>query len=159
MRAMAIRRIRPWILCAWVCAIGGATSCGGDNGGSSGGMQTRVHVTVSEFQVVPATARASAGRVTFAVTNTGTELHEFVVVRTDLAPDALPTAADGSFDEEGANVDVLGEIPEFAPGPTYLLTLDLVAGHYVLLCNRVEVEDGETVAHYHEGMRTSFSID
>lgn len=159
MRVSAIRRLRPWILCSSTFAIGVAMSCGGGNDGNSGGMQTRVDVTVSEFHVVPAAARAPAGRVMFAVTNTGTELHEFVVVRTDLAPDALPTEADGSFNEDAASVDVLGEIPEFAPGPTYLLTLDLTAGHYVLLCNRVEVEGGETVAHYHEGMRTSFSID
>lgn len=158
MRVTWIRRVRPWMAMVWMVTVGAATSCGsGDDHG--GGMATQVKVAVREFQVVPERASAPAGRVTFAVTNTGTELHEFVVVRTDLAPDALPTNADGSFNEDDASVDVLGEIPEFVPGPTYLLTLDLMRGHYVLLCNRVEVEDATTVAHYHQGMRTSFSIE
>jgi len=37
--------------------------------------------------------------------------------------------------------------------------VDLDAGNYVLICNIVEEEDGETVSHYQEGMRTPFTVE
>ncbi len=139
-----------------VLALVSAGACGG--GSTVGNAGSLVQVQVSEYQVVPNQTSAALGRVVFQVTNAGTVPHEFLVVKTDLALDALPTQADGSFDEGGAGVDVLGEIPEFEPGGTYELKLDLAAGNYVLLCNRVVVEDdGEIVSHFHKGMRTVFS--
>ena len=39
------------------------------------------------------------------------------------------------------------------------LTANLEAGSYVLLCNIVEEEDGETESHYAEGMHTSFTVE
>lgn len=130
-----------------------AAACGGDEGGS-------VDVTLQEFAVVPAEASVSAGEVTFNVTNEGPEdVHEFVVFQTDLAPDALPTAEDGSVDEEGEGVTLIDEIEDIAVGDSPSLTVDLDAGSYVLICNIVEEEDGETIVHYAEGMRTGFTVE
>jgi uncharacterized cupredoxin-like copper-binding protein len=119
-----------------------------------------VDVTTQEYAVVPAQDSVAAGRVTFKVTNQGPDdEHEFVVVKTDLAPDALPTKKNGSVDEEGAGIEIVDEIEPFAPGKTKRLTVDLAPGSYVLLCNVVLKEDGGTESHYQEGMRTAFTVE
>lgn len=129
-----------------------ATACGGDGGGS-------VEVTLQEFAVVPAESEVSAGSVEFVVTNEGPEdPHEFVVFKTDLAPDALPTAEDGSVEEEGEGVELIGEIEEFPVGETETITFDLDAGNYVFICNLVEEEEGGLESHYQEGMRVAFTV-
>jgi hypothetical protein len=46
------------------------------------------------------------------------DTHEFVVFKTDLAADALPTASDGSVDEEGEGVELVDEIEDIAVGDT-----------------------------------------
>ena len=135
-------------------ALFSLVACGG------GGAETTVAVTLQEYAILPAQASAPAGSVTFDAENTGPDLsHELVVIRTDLAPDALPTAEDGSVDETGEGVEVIGEIEEFAPGASETRTFDLEAGTYVLVCNVVDEEGGETLAHYALGMRTGFTVE
>ena len=116
-------------------------------------------VTLQEVAVVPETTTIPAGSVTLEVTNAGPALaHELVVVRTDLAAADLPTREDGSFDEEGEGVEVLGEVEELPPGATESLTLDLPAGHYVFLCNVVADQDGQPFSHYAQGMRVDIEV-
>ena len=120
---------------------------------------TIVPVTIQEVAVVPAMTTIPAGSVTFDVTNAGPELvHEFLVVRTDLPADALPTLEDGSFDEAGEGVEVVGELEAFEPGMTQSLTVDLAAGHHVLLCNVVADMDGAPFSHYQAGMRVDVEV-
>jgi hypothetical protein len=138
------------ILAAALALVAGA--CGGDGGGN-------VDVTLQEFAVVPDVSEVGAGSVEFSVTNEGpNDPHEFVVFRTDLAADALPTSDDGSVDEEGEGVELIDEIEEFPVGETQTITLDLEAGSYVFICNLVEEEEGELESHYQEGMRVSFTV-
>jgi uncharacterized cupredoxin-like copper-binding protein len=128
--------------------------------GCSGDEETTVDVTVQEFAVIPAESSAPAGDVTFDVMNEGPDdVHEFVVFKTDLAPDALPTAADASVDEEGEGVELIDEIEDIAVGDTPTLTVTLDAGSYVFICNIVEEEGGETIAHYQQGMRVAFTVE
>jgi hypothetical protein len=87
------------------------------------------------------------------------DVHEFMVVKTDLAPDALPTVADGSFDEAGSGVEVIDEVKDVAVGQSQDLTVSLVAGAYVLLCNKVVTENGETESHYAKGMHAAFTVE
>ena len=69
--------------------------------GAGGGTATTVAVTLQEWSVLAAPASAPAGSVTFQVTNTGPEdVHEFVVLKTDLDPGALPVDANGAVTEE-----------------------------------------------------------
>lgn len=122
-----------------------------------------VAVTLQEYAVLPAQASAPAGTVTFAVENKGPKHnHELVVVRTDLAPESLPTKADGSVDETGAGIaQALGEIEELAPNKTESKAFELQAGKYVLFCNLVEAHDGMAdmpMVHYKLGMRTAFTV-
>jgi hypothetical protein len=126
----------------------------GDGGGGT------VEVTLQEFAVLPAQASVEAGEVSFEVENTGpNDPHELVVIRTDLAPDALPTTEEGAVNEQGEGIEVIGEIEEFPPGETRSGTFDLEAGAYVLICNVVEEEDGEIEAHYAQGMRVAFTVE
>ena len=149
-----------------------AVGCSNDNGGETGataetggataatGGGSTVDVTLQEFAVLPAQESAPAGDVTFDVTNKGPDdTHEFVVFKTDLAQDALPTNKDGSVDEEGEGVELVDEIEDIAVGKTPSLTVSLDAGSYVLICNIVEKEGGETIAHYQQGMRTGFTAE
>ena len=118
-----------------------------------------VNVTLREFSVSVDQRTVPQGQVTFHVTNGGTVPHEFLVIKTDLAAERLPTLSDGSFDEEGAGVDVLNELEDIDPGQSRDLTIDLDDAHYVLICNMVHRDGTRVSAHYSLGMRTSFEVD
>ena len=95
--------------------------------------------------------------MTFRVTNKGPEdIHEFVVLKTDLGPGALPVDADGAVTETGAGIEVIGEIEDIPVGQTQDLTVTLVTGKYVLLCNIYDATEKE--AHYTMGMRIAFEV-
>ena len=118
------------------------------------GRATNVAVSLSEYTVIPTPSSAFAGTISFDVTNYGTVEHEFLVVRTDLAPGSLPTNADLSYEEDGPGTTLVDEIPGIPVGQSASLVLDLPAGHYVLLCN--EVVGG--MSHYHMGMHAAFTL-
>ena len=124
---------------------------------SAGAGGEPIAVSLQEWAVVPAADSAPAGDVTFQVTNTGPDdVHEFVIVRTDLDPGVLPTADDGSVDESGEGMAVVDEIEDIPVGETMDLTVTLDPGAYVLLCNIYD--EAEQEAHYQLGMRTSFTV-
>jgi uncharacterized cupredoxin-like copper-binding protein len=124
-------------------------ACGGDGG--------EVDITLQEFAVGATPATAGAGSVTFNIVNNGPDdVHEFVVIRTDLDPNALPTDENGAVDEAGEGIEVIDEVEEMEPGASETLTVDLEAGSYALICNIYDAEEDE--AHYSEGMRTAFTL-
>ena len=107
----------------------------------------------------PRSDSAAAGDVTFSITNDGPEdVHEFVVIATDLEPADLPTDETGAVDEAGEGIEeVVGEIEEIAVGATEELTVSLDAGNYVLACNIYSEDEDE--AHYAMGMYTAFTVN
>jgi uncharacterized cupredoxin-like copper-binding protein len=118
---------------------------------------TTVEVKLQEWAVGTDVNTAPPGAVTFAVSNIGPEdVHEFVVIKTDLSLIALPTDANGAVNEEGGGVEVIGEIEDVAVGASEELTVTLAPGAYVLICNIYD--DTEKEAHYQQGMRTSFTV-
>jgi uncharacterized cupredoxin-like copper-binding protein len=136
-----------------------AIGCGDDDDGGAAAGGGEVNVVLSEFIVEPDPDSADAGEITFVVDNQGGETHEFVVVEAASA-DELPLADDESFDEEAfGEENVLGEVEDVASGDTEDLTLDLEPGSYLLLCNIVEEEDGESESHFAEGMHASFTVE
>jgi uncharacterized cupredoxin-like copper-binding protein len=152
------RRATIWMAAIAVLSLV-AAGCSDDDGGETG-SDGNVEVTLQEFAVLPSPDSAPAGEVTFDVTNIGPEdVHEFVVFATDLAPDALPTAPDGSVDERGEGVELIDEIEDIAVDATPTLTVTLDAGSYVLICNIVEEEDADTIVHYQQGMRVGFTAE
>ena len=145
------------VACAPVGSSASATDAAsvGASDGPSGGATT-VNVTLQEFSVIPESATAPAGDVTFHVTNEGPEdVHEFVIFKTDLEPDSLPTAADGSVDEAGEGLELIDEIEDVPVGESQDVTATLDAGSYVLVCNIVESD----AVHYTNGMRTGFTVE
>ena len=122
-------------------------------------ISTTVNVTLQEFSVTPDQASVSAGHITFHVSNVGEDMHEFLVIKTDLAPDMLPTNADGSYFENGPGTELLDEIDLVPSGESRDLQIDLAPANYVLICNMVHTEDnGEIEVHYQLGMRTGFTV-
>lgn len=152
-------RARHLVVGVAALMIVGLAACGSDNGGGGGAATSSVSVTEREWEVAPDPTSADAGEVTFSVSNEGTEIHEFVVVKTDLASGDLPTVEDGSVDEEGEGIEPVDEIEDIAAGSSQELKVDLESGHYVVLCNIVEKENGETEPHYAKGMRTDFTVN
>lgn len=122
------------------------------------GEATVVAVSLQEWAVVPDQSSAPAGDITFAVTNDGPDdIHEFVVLRTDLDPADLPVDENGVVSEEGEGIEVIDEIEDIPVGDSQDLTVSLDAGNYVLICNIWSPDEGE--AHYKLGMRVAFSVD
>ena len=149
---MKIRRSASLVAAATFALIsagcGGAASPAPSAPAASSAAGGPIAVALKEWSVTPAGATANAGPVTFAITNTGTAVHEFVVVKTDTKADALPVV-DGKIDESSlAPVD---EVEDIAVGATPSLEVQLEAGHYVLLCN---IE-----GHYAQGMRADFDVN
>lgn len=110
-----------------------------------------ITATESDFKIELSTATAAPGPVTFHVTNSGAQTHEFVIIKTDTAQDALPTDDSGNeVDEDAAGLTVVDEVEDLAPGASEDLTATLDAGSYVLICN--------VAGHYQLGMHTAFTV-
>ena len=140
---MKVRVFKYAVGVAMVAAmLGGCSSSGG------------VKATESDFKIALDSTSASSGDVTFNVVNNGPSVHEFVVFKTDLAEDSLPTKKENGaviVDEEGSGLTVIDEIEDIAEGDTQDLTVDLDAGKYVLICN--------LPTHYQLGMHAAFTVE
>jgi uncharacterized cupredoxin-like copper-binding protein len=117
-----------------------AGSCGGGGG---------IGVTLADFTITLDESSAAAGELTFDVSNEAEQTHEFVIFKTDLAEDQLPTDEDGNVDESGEGVELIDEIEDIEAGASPSLTVTLDAGSYVFICN--------IPGHYGQGMHTSFT--
>lgn len=149
--------IMATVLAATVMAAPAALAQEAESGAAAAASE--VNVTLQEWAVIPDVLSVPAGAVTFNATNAGPmDPHELVIVRTDIPAAELPTREDGGFDEEAEGVEVVAEIEEFAVGSSESITLDLAAGHYALLCNLVEEEEGELEPHYRLGMWVDFEV-
>jgi uncharacterized cupredoxin-like copper-binding protein len=125
-----------------------AVSCGGGGG---------VGATLEDFSITLDSDSASAGEVTFSIQNNGPSVHEFVVIKTDLAPDALPTTEEDGVtivDEEGQGIEPVDEVEDIPVGESPELTVNLDAGSYVIICNI-----SENGGHYLNGMHTGFTVE
>ncbi len=113
-----------------------------------------VQVQLENFSVTPSESSVEAGEITLDV-SVGSGRHELLVIRTDLAPDALP-ASDGQADE--SQLDVVGELrPAFnADAGSMTLTVNLDPGAYVLICN--VFNPAFSPGHYGRGMSASLTV-
>ena len=141
-----------------VALLASACTSASPSPGGGGGEGTTVNATLQEWSVLPDAASAPAGEVTFVVTNDGPDdVHEFVIVKTDLAPADLPVDETGAVVEGGEGIEVIDEIEDLAVDGSEEVTVTLEAGSYVLLCNIYSEDEDE--AHYAEGMRTAFTVE
>jgi uncharacterized cupredoxin-like copper-binding protein len=130
-----------------------AASCGGDDDGDDGAATDgTVSATLADYSITLDQSSAPAGDVTFEVTNDAAQIHEFVVLQTDLAADALPTDDAGDVNEAGdPGIVLVDEIEDIEGGATPTLAVTLDAGSYVLICN--------LPGHYSQGMHTAFTVE
>jgi len=138
---VASRLHRVLVVPAAVAIVFAVGSCGGGSG---------IGVSLADFTISPDGTSASAGELTFDVTNDAEQIHEFVIFKTDLATDALPTDDEGLVDESGEGVELVDEIEDIAAGSTQSLTVTLDAANYVFICN--------LPGHYAQGMHTAFTV-
>jgi uncharacterized cupredoxin-like copper-binding protein len=98
------------------------------------------------------TAKVKAGKVAFEVTNVSKngEEHEFLVAKSDLAPNQLPMIDAGARVDENKLAD-LKELGDLEPGKSGKLTLELTPGKYLLFCN----EEG----HFAAGMHAYLTVE
>lgn len=109
-----------------------------------------VHVTANEWNMTTDSSSVQAGQITLEVVNQGLAPHEVVLLKTDLATDALKIKANGAEVDESASGEVMGEVEDIESGQTKSLTLNLAPGRYVLTCN--------VLGHYKAGMVTVLEV-
>jgi len=109
-----------------------------------------ITVALTNYTLLPSAASAKAGNVTFVATNSGAGVqHELIVIKTDLTADKLTVENDDKVNEDALKSN--GEVSELDPGKSGSVTLNLDAGHYVLICN--------VPGHYRLGMHTDFTVN
>ena len=117
---------------------------------------TQVDVVLKEWSIEVSPATVKAGQVYFLADNQGPLTpHEVVVIKSRAAPDSL-TAVEGVVPEQ--TVNVIGEIEGFAPDTKASGVFNLTPGTYVLICNIVEIKEGQVESHYLLGMHTVFTV-
>ncbi len=110
-----------------------------------------VNIDLKEYSITPDVLSVPAGSVTLRVRNAGDVNHEMVVLKTDLAPTALPVdSAKDKVSEDGAGVQSIGELEDIHPGNTPSKTFNLSPGKYVFVCN--------IPGHYRSGMVVAFEV-
>ena len=113
----------------------------------------KVDAALTTYAITLDKNSAPAGDIIFHVHNDATDLtHEFVIFKTDLPEDQLPTNDDGTVNEDGAGVTHIDEV-ELEPGQSSDLQVNLAAGNYVLICN---IDSDEM--HYAHGMHVPFTV-
>ena len=129
-------------------ALVGLAGCGGDSNPTA-------KVTASEWVLQVAPGSAKSGQVKFTVNNGGGLEHELVIVQ-EPNPQALPTKADGSVDEDQIpEAQKVGEVENVASNSEKSGTFAMQKGTYVLFCNLSE-KDG--TSHFGKGMSTTFTV-
>jgi uncharacterized cupredoxin-like copper-binding protein len=120
----------------------GAAACYGELAAAakrSASSSRATVVSMSDFKFTPKKLSAKAGRLRVTVKNTGTSPHEFVLIRTKRAANALPMKG-----KEASERGVIGEIPEQKPGKRASHNFRVKTGRYVFICN--------VPGHYKAGM-------
>ena len=110
-----------------------------------------VNVNLTSFEITLSSKTLSAGETSFVTNNKATDvLHEFILVATDLAPDALPLTAEGRVDEASTQFTEVGAAEDIAANASAEFPVALEPGHYVYFCN-IET-------HYSQGMRGEITV-
>ena len=107
----------------------------------------QVTVELRDFSVSTNVPSVAAGKVKIGIRNAANMAHDLVVLKTDTAFDKLPIdGGSAKAKEEGkvGGVDLIGA------GRVVAVTLELVPGNYILLCN--------VAGHYQLGMRAAFKV-
>lgn len=109
-----------------------------------------VGTAVGHMEITADRTSVAAGEVRFDSANRSKSLvHEMLVVKTAIAPQALPRDP-RRHDVAESRIDSLGEVSELKPGASGALTVDLKPGEYLLICNQP--------GHVDAGMATRLTV-
>jgi uncharacterized cupredoxin-like copper-binding protein len=141
------------LLVGAACSSNNDSSNGASSGstGSSSATSGGVGATEKDFAITLDTTTAKAGSVTFDITNQGPSTHEFVVLKSDLPADQLPTTDEGTVDEKAEGLEDVDEVEDLAAGSSQTLTANLDPGNYVVICN--------LPGHYQQGMNAELTVN
>lgn len=102
---------------------------------------------MKEYSVTVSPATFKAGTIKFGVRNLGAMVHQFDLIKTDLAADKIPIdPTTAKAKEDGLVKQVLN----IQPGKVATASADLAPGHYVIICN--------VPGHYQLLMRADFTV-
>lgn len=111
-----------------------STAPGGGTAVTAGAGPSQTTVSLKEWSVTPGSTTLKAGPVTFNVANDGEQTHEFVVIKGTY--ETLPQSSIGAVLEDQLPAGaVIGRIDGLRSGDHGVLSTDLAAGNYALLCN------------------------
>jgi uncharacterized cupredoxin-like copper-binding protein len=112
---------------------------------------TRMTLTLSEFSILSEVAEVPSGDITFDVVNTGEDVHEVILFKSDMDITALPpSAVKGEVDETQIG-EYIGGWEDVQPGAMASGSLILAPGRYILLCNLTK--------HYENGMVSTLQVN
>jgi len=112
------------------CGLAACTTGGSTPSSSAAGVSSpAIAIGAREFAFDPSTLTVAAGSVSFHVTNTGAQTHEFEILRGD---------------------QVIDEVEDIVPGLERDLTVTLEAGDYVYVC--------KLPGHEESGMKGTLTV-
>ena len=110
--------------------------------------EVQLVVEMTDYKLLTNAATVRPGETKIGVRNRGSQPHDLVVLRTDIAPDKLPyDAGRAKADEPG----LVARTKELRAGGTAAVTATLEPGQYVLICN--------VAGHYGLGMRSALKVE
>ncbi len=121
-------------------------ACSNPDEGAPAGSQ--VVAELSDYKITVNVPSVKAGKIKIGVRNLAAMEHSFQVLKTDLIPDKLPVDGASAKAKEDGKV---GDIPSIPAGKSASVTVDLVPGKYVFICN--------VAGHYQLGMHTGFTVE
>jgi uncharacterized cupredoxin-like copper-binding protein len=139
---MMISRVAPALMALALLAV----ACAGPAAEAPSGSQ--VVAELSDYKIVVNVPSVKAGKIKIGVRNLAAMEHTFQVLKTDLPPDKLPVDSASAKAKEDGKV---GEIASIPAGKSASVTVDLVPGKYVFICN--------IASHYQLGMHTGFTVE
>jgi len=110
--------------------------------------EVQLVVEMTDYKVIANVPSVPAGETKIGVRNRGSQPHDLVVLRTDLAPDKLPYDAGRA---KAGEPGLAARTKELRAGGTAAVTATLEPGQYVLICN--------VAGHYGLGMRTALKVE
>jgi uncharacterized cupredoxin-like copper-binding protein len=112
---------------------------------------SQVPVKLDDYRFLHDVTAVPAGDVTFDLTNVGDEVHELIVIKSDMDTAALPPGPGRGEVDEAAIGEYIGGWEDVQPGAMANGTLILAPGRYILLCNLTD--------HYARGMVSTLQVD
>lgn len=144
-----MKRIRFGLLAAGMALLAGTTFIAGSQPAAAQ-TATRMNMTLNEWSIIPDLPEVAAGDITFDVVNSGEDVHEVIIIKSDLDIAALPPSKVRGEVDEDAIGQYIGGFEDVAPSASMSGTLTLTPGRYILLCNLTN--------HYAKGMVSTLQV-